>query len=72
MSEPALEPTISIEGAATALGMSVDWMYEKAAAGEIPSYKYGGRRRFRVSELEAWLQDQREAPRVAEVVQLHG
>lgn len=50
----AIEPWIGVDDLATVLGVSTDWVYEKAAAGEMPSYKFGGHRRFRVSEVEDW------------------
>lgn len=50
----AIEPWIGVGDLALALGVSTDWVYEKAAAGELPSYKFGGHRRFRVSEVEDW------------------
>lgn len=49
-----LEPWIGADDLAVALGVSTDWVYEKAASGELPSYKFGGHRRFRVSEVEDW------------------
>jgi len=36
-------------------GTIVDW----AEAGKIPAFKVGGRLRFRVREVEGWLEDQR-------------
>ena len=36
-------------------GTVVDW----AEAGKLPAFKLGGRLRFRASEIEAWLEDQR-------------
>lgn len=54
---PAMEPWIGVDDLALALGVSTDWVYEKAAAGELPSYKFGGHRRFRVSEVEAWASE---------------
>jgi excisionase family DNA binding protein len=50
----AIEPWIGVDDLALVLGVSTDWVYEKAAAGELPSYKFGGHRRFRVSEVEDW------------------
>lgn len=49
-----IEPWISADDLALALDVSTDWVYEKAASGELPSYKFGGHRRFRVSEVEDW------------------
>jgi nitrogen PTS system EIIA component len=36
-------------------GTIVDW----AEAGTVPAFKLGGRLRFRLSEVEAWLESQR-------------
>jgi excisionase family DNA binding protein len=33
------------------LGMSRDWVYDRALARELPSYKFGGKRLFLYSEL---------------------
>ncbi len=32
-----------------------NWVYRRAAAGLLPSYKIDGGRRFRRDEIEAWL-----------------
>ena len=50
----AIEPWIGVEELAAVLAVSTDWVYEKAAGGDLPSYKFGGHRRFRVSEVEEW------------------
>ncbi len=39
-------------------GTIVDW----AEAGKIPSFKLGGRLRFRESEVVAWLEERRVTP----------
>ena len=40
------------------LCVSVDWVYERAKSGELPSYKLpGGRRLFRWSEVMATLEE---------------
>ncbi|MDQ3379552.1 MAG: helix-turn-helix domain-containing protein [Actinomycetota bacterium] len=49
-----IEPWIGAEELALVLNVSTDWVYEKAALGDLPSYKFGGHRRFRVSEVEDW------------------
>lgn len=41
-----------------AAGTIVDW----AEAGKVPAFKVGGRLRFRLSEVEAWLEAQRCSP----------
>jgi excisionase family DNA binding protein len=48
------EPWIGVHDLAHVLGVSTDWVYERAASGELPSYKFGGHRRFRISEVEEW------------------
>ncbi len=50
----SIEPWVSAEDLALVLAVSTDWVYEKAASGNLPSYKFGGHRRFRVSEVEDW------------------
>jgi excisionase family DNA binding protein len=49
-----IEPWVGVDDLAHALGVSTDWVYEKAVAGDLPSYKFGGHRRFRISEIENW------------------
>ncbi|MFN2470978.1 MAG: helix-turn-helix domain-containing protein [Gaiellaceae bacterium] len=56
---------------AALLGLSTDWVYERAAAGELPSYKLGASRRFRESEVEAWLQTQHSTPNGRRVASVH-
>lgn len=53
---------MSVAEAAAYLGVSRDWVYEKAAAGDLPSYKFGGHRRFRKAELDAWVEAHRSGP----------
>jgi len=36
-----------------------NYVYEQAARGRLPSYKFGGNRRFRWSEIDGWLAEQR-------------
>lgn len=43
-------------------GTIVDW----SEAGKIPSFKVGGRLRFRESEVQNWLEAQRQGPRPQE------
>lgn len=51
---PRVEPWITAGELAELLDVSTDWVYEKAASGELPSYLFGGHRRFRLSEVEGW------------------
>ena len=45
--------------AARLLGVPRSWIYAAAEAGRIPSFRIGKYRRFRPSELRAWLDEQR-------------
>jgi excisionase family DNA binding protein len=45
------------------LGFSAGTIVDWAEAGKIPSFKIGGRLRFRPSEVLAWLEEHRVAPR---------
>lgn len=49
------KPLLTVEEVATALEMHVDDVYRHAKAGVIPSFKLGGRRRFRTAEIVSWL-----------------
>ncbi len=46
------------------LGVSVDWVYDRAASGELPSYRLGRFLRFAPSEVWAVLQTWRQGPPV--------
>jgi excisionase family DNA binding protein len=50
------EPWITAKEAAQHLGFAVGTMYNMAAANEIPHRKLGRALRFRVSELDAWIE----------------
>jgi excisionase family DNA binding protein len=45
---------------ATALRVPVSWVYMKSEAGELPSFRLGRYRRFKVSEVRRWLEARRE------------
>ncbi len=45
--------------AARLLGVPRSWIYGAAEAGRIPSFRIGKYRRFRPSELRAWVEQQR-------------
>ena len=44
------------------LGFSAATIVDWAEAERIPSFKVGGRLRFRPSEVEAWLEEGRRGP----------
>ena len=56
------EHLIGIEDAARHLAVKVSWLYEQVRLGRVPSYRVGKFRRFRMSELEVWLQERRDGP----------
>ena len=41
------------------LGFSSSTVQDWAERGDVPAFKVGGRLRFRVSEVEAWLETRR-------------
>jgi excisionase family DNA binding protein len=63
-----VEPMMTARQVAELLGVHENWVYDRAASGDLPSYKLGGTRRFRPEEIEVWLTTQRGAPPAAQVV----
>ena len=63
-----IEPLVTAGEVAETLGFSKDWVLDKWEAGELPGFRIGARKgspvRFRLSEIEAWLDDKKEGPRV--------
>jgi excisionase family DNA binding protein len=47
------EPFVKVAAAAAHFGTSIWSLYRLAEQGRIPSYKIGGKRRFKLEELEA-------------------
>ncbi len=56
------EPFVGVRDLHERFGPPESWWYTKAESGEIPSYKLGKYRRFKLSEVEAWLEAQRQGP----------
>src|SRR4051794_1222680 len=56
----AMESMMTARQVAELLGVHENWVYDQAAAGQLPSYKIGGARRFDPAELRAWLAEHRE------------
>jgi excisionase family DNA binding protein len=52
---PGFERSLTAQELAEALGMSERWIAYRVREG-MPSHRYGRARRFRLSEVEAWLQ----------------
>jgi excisionase family DNA binding protein len=57
------EPLLTARELGELLGFSASTIVDWSERGEVPAFKVGGRLRFRLSEVEAWL----EARRVATV-----
>lgn len=57
------EPLVDVQHVAEMLGVRAAWVYERVAAGQLPHYKVGRYIRFKVSELEGFLQSCRRGRR---------
>jgi excisionase family DNA binding protein len=53
-----MEPYVSAGLVAVILGLNPFTVYKMAQRGQIPSYKFGRSRRFRLSEVEKAIQRQ--------------
>ena len=51
-----LEPYVTIDVAADFLGVKTSWLYQAGDAEGIPVHRIGRARRYRLSELEAFMQ----------------
>jgi excisionase family DNA binding protein len=56
---------LTIEELADALGVKPNWVQEKGASGEIPSYKIGRYRRFDLDEVKASIRESAEKGQAA-------
>jgi excisionase family DNA binding protein len=54
-----LSRLLTAKEVARLLGVHPNYIYNLATSGELPSLRIGGNRRFRWSEIEAWLEGQR-------------
>ncbi len=54
------EPFVDLKAASAFLGVKPSWTYEQVRLGRLPSYKVGKFRRFRISELDAWMRSRRD------------
>jgi excisionase family DNA binding protein len=50
------EPYINIDQAAAYLNVKVRWLYERSTKGKMPVHRLGRHLRYRVSELDAWVE----------------
>jgi excisionase family DNA binding protein len=58
-STPSHEPYITVSEAADFLGIPTNTCYKLALNRTLPSYKAGKLRRFKRSELAAWMESKR-------------
>jgi len=49
------EAFVTADEVAQVLNVRENWVYDQASKGYMPSYKIKGIRRFRWSEIEAWV-----------------
>jgi excisionase family DNA binding protein len=59
----AVEKLIGVKEVVDRTGFPQSWIYSQAAAKRIPHLKCGKYLRFRWSEVERWLESQRQGPR---------
>jgi len=59
------EPLVDVKELTKRYGQPPSWWYVQALTGIVPSYKLGKYVKFRVSEVEAWIQTQRKQPPTA-------
>lgn len=50
------EPYVSIDPAASFLGVSPSWLYRRGDICGVPCYRVGNHRRYRISDLDKWAQ----------------
>lgn len=63
------ERLVSVQELAEYLGVKVSWVYGRTSAGTIPHVKVGRYVRFRIADVERWLERKRyEDARVAETL----
>lgn len=52
------EKWVRVRDVADHLGVSASWVNKAATVGTLPVYRVGRNLRFRISEVESWLQKQ--------------
>lgn len=55
----AVEPFVSVKAASEFLGIPENTCYKLALSRKVPSFKAGKLRRFKLSELAAWMESNR-------------
>lgn len=54
-----MEPFVDVKKLEEMYDTPRSWWYAAAEDNKVPSYKVGKYRKFRISEIEAWLQTRR-------------
>ena len=54
------EALVSVDELAELLGVHKSWIYARTRTGEIPFYRLGKYRRFSLSEVQSWLESERQ------------
>ncbi len=62
--QPQVDPTglLDVRAAAARIGLSTSTLYKLAAAITIPSVKFGSRLMFKVTDLDAFIEQRRRSP----------
>ena len=58
-----MESMMTARQVAELLGVHENWVYDRAATGDLPSYKIGGTRRFDRIEIDCYIAEHREPER---------
>lgn len=56
------EPFVTVQHLEAITKIPVSWWYQAAAAGKLPNYKFGHYRRFKMSEVRAFLASCKHTP----------
>jgi hypothetical protein len=60
--EQQMEPMVNVKQLQEIYGNPVSWWYQAAETGRVPSYRIGKYRKFRLSEVERWIESQHQGP----------
>ena len=61
MTEVITERWINLKEAATYLGMSRTWFYQKGHALGLPYVRVGTQYRYKISDLDVWMKSQKQS-----------
>lgn len=67
-----MESMMTARQVAELLGVHENWVYDRAASGDLPSYKIGGIRRFVREQVLEWIGEQRETGRDPKLAERRG